>query len=98
MRRSNQWPYDFFNSGEEGWYRDLSTPFWEYGQDVRFGARLHDLRHGFAIRMPRAGWSTYRVSAHLGVSSVTMTERSYFRSQNEAQQARAGASGDNGFV
>ena len=82
---------------EDGWYRDLSTRFWEYGQDVRFGARLHDLRHGFAIRMLKAGWSIYRVSAHLGHRSVTTTERYYFRYLTEAQQARARASGDNVF-
>ena len=98
MPRTNRCPYVFFNTGKEGWYRDLSTRFWEYGQDVRFGARLHDLRHGFAIRMLKAGWSIYRVSAHLGHRSVTTTERYYFRYLTEAQQARARASGDNGFA
>jgi integrase/recombinase XerD len=98
MPRSNRWPYVFFNDGEEGWYRDLSTRFWQYGQDVQFGARLHDLRHGFAIRKLKSGWSIYRVSAHLGHRSVITTERYYFRYLTEEQKTRALSSGDNGFA
>ena len=98
MPRSNRWPYVFFNDGDEGWYRDLSTRFWQYGQDVQFAARLHDLRHGFAIRKLKANWSIYRVSAHLGHKSVTTTERYYFRYLTEEQRARARSSGDNGFA
>jgi integrase/recombinase XerD len=97
MPRSNGWPYVFFNDGDEGWYRDLSTRFWQYGQDVQFGARLHDLRHEFAIRKLKQGWSIYRVSAHLGHRSVVTTERYYFRYLTEEQKARARASGNNGF-
>ena len=98
MPRSNRSPYVFFNDGDEGWYRDLSTRFWEYGQDVRFGARLHDLRHRFAIRKLKEGWSIYRVSEHLGHKSVTTTERYYLRHLTAEQKARARDSGNNGFA
>jgi integrase/recombinase XerD len=97
MPRSNRWPYVFFNDGDEGWYRDLSTRFWQYGQDVQFGARLHDLRHEFAIRKLKQGWSIYRVSAHLGHRSVVTTERYYFRYLTEEPKVWVRASGNNGF-
>lgn len=97
MPRSNRSPYVFFNSGEGGWHKDVSTRFWEYAQDVEFGARLHDLRHRFAIRKLKEGWSIYRVSAHLGHRSVLTTERYYFRYLTEEQRLRARRSGNNGF-
>ena len=97
MPRSNRWPYVFFNDGDEGWFRDLSTRFWQYGQDVEFGARLHDLRHEFAIRKLREGWSVYRVSRHLGHKSILTTERYYFRYLTDKEKTRARNSGNNGF-
>lgn len=98
MPRSDRSQYVFFNNGEEGWYKDVSTRFWEYGQDVEFGARLHDLRHRFAIRkLKEGGWSIYRVSAHLGHRSVLTTERYCFRYLTEEQRLRARRSGNNGF-
>ncbi len=36
--------------------------------------RVHDLRHGFAIRALKAGMSIYQLSRHLGHSSVKTTE------------------------
>ncbi|MBV8703537.1 MAG: site-specific integrase, partial [Acetobacteraceae bacterium] len=36
--------------------------------------RIHDLRHGFAIRALRNGMSLYALSKHLGHSSVRTTE------------------------
>lgn len=36
--------------------------------------RVHDLRHGFAIRALRAGMNIYSLSRHLGHSSVKTTE------------------------
>lgn len=36
--------------------------------------RVHDLRHGFAIRALKAGMDIYKLKAHLGHSSVKVTE------------------------
>lgn len=36
--------------------------------------RIHDLRHGFAIRALRAGMDIYKLKGHLGHSSVKVTE------------------------
>jgi integrase/recombinase XerD len=36
--------------------------------------RVHDLRHGFAIRWLKAGGDIYRLSRHLGHTSVKTTE------------------------
>lgn len=36
--------------------------------------RIHDLRHAFAIRWLKAGGDIYRLSRHLGHTSVTTTE------------------------
>lgn len=36
--------------------------------------RVHDLRHGFAIRALRAGMNIYSLSRHLGHTSVKTTE------------------------
>jgi integrase len=37
--------------------------------------RVHDLRHGYAIRALREGMDIYRLSRHLGHASVGMTEK-----------------------
>src|SRR6185437_546348 len=36
--------------------------------------RVHDLRHGFAIRSLRMGWDIYSLSKHLGHTSIKTTE------------------------
>ncbi len=36
--------------------------------------RIHDLRHAFAIRWLKAGGDIYRLSRHLGHTSVKTTE------------------------
>lgn len=36
--------------------------------------RIHDLRHGFAIRSLRMGWDIYSLSKHLGHTSIKTTE------------------------
>jgi integrase/recombinase XerD len=36
--------------------------------------RFHDLRHLYAVEMLRSGTSIYRVSQHLGHTSVSTTE------------------------
>jgi integrase/recombinase XerD len=36
--------------------------------------RVHDLRHGFAIRALREGMGIYELSRHLGHTSVSTTE------------------------
>jgi integrase/recombinase XerD len=36
--------------------------------------RVHDLRHGFAIRALRSGMDIYSLSRHLGHTSVKTTE------------------------
>lgn len=43
------------------------------GQELR-PFRVHDLRHGFAIRWLKSGGSIYRLSKHLGHTSVKTTE------------------------
>ena len=50
-------PYVFWNNTEHGHYRDAASLFWQYREETKFGARLHDLRHKFAIERLREGWS-----------------------------------------
>ncbi len=95
--RSNASAYVFWNSTEHGFYRDPSNLFWEYGQETGFGARLHDLRHKFAIERLREGWSVYKVQKYIGHGSLLTTERYYFRYLSQAQQEGARSDGDNGF-
>lgn len=63
----------------------------------RFG--VHDLRHAFAVRWLKAGGNIYRLSRHLGHSSVKVTEQNYLgfltveeqeRVQFQAEQIFAG--------
>jgi integrase/recombinase XerD len=77
--RSNRSPYIFWNRTEEGYYKSASNMFWEFAQETKFGARLHDLRHKFAIERLKEGWSIYRVQKYLGHGSVTTTEEYYLR-------------------
>lgn len=95
--RSNASPYVFWNSTEHGYYKDPSNLFWEYGQETGFNARLHDLRHKFAIERLKEGWSIYRVQKYIGHGSVLTTERYYLRYLTEEEKARVSADGDNGF-
>ncbi|MDW4496555.1 tyrosine-type recombinase/integrase [Sulfitobacter sp. D35] len=95
--RSNAGSYVFWNSTEHGFYKDPSNLFWEYGQETGFEARLHDLRHKFAIERLREGWSVYKVQKYIGHGSVLTTERYYFRYLSQEQQERARSDGDNGF-
>jgi integrase len=50
--------------------------------------RIHDLRHGFAIRWLRAGGSIYDLKKHLGHSTVSTTEI-YLRYLTGQEQADA---------
>jgi integrase/recombinase XerD len=52
--------------------------------------RFHDLRHMYAIETLRSGVSIYRVSKHLGHSSVSTTEKHYLAhlTPEEADRAR----------
>ncbi|UWR66169.1 tyrosine-type recombinase/integrase [Phaeobacter inhibens] len=95
--RSNVSPYIFWNSTEHGYYKDPSNLFWEYGQETGFDARLHDLRHKFAIERLKEGWSIYRVQKYIGHGSVLTTERYYLRYLTAEEKARVSADGDNGF-
>lgn len=95
--RSNASAYVFWNKTEHGFYQDPSNLFWEYGQETDFGARLHDLRHRFAIDRLREGWSVYRVQKYIGHDSVKTTERYYLRYLSQQQQDRVRSDGDNGF-
>lgn len=63
----------------------------------RFG--VHDLRHAFAVRWLKEGGNIYRLSRHLGHSSVKVTEQNYLgfltveeqeRVQFQAEQIFAG--------
>lgn len=66
IRRSNRSPYVFWNKTEDGFYRSAANLFWDYAQETGFGARLHDIRHKFAIERLKEGWSVYRVQRYIG--------------------------------
>lgn len=68
--RSNCSPYVFWNRTEDGYYRAAANLFWDYAQETNFAARLHDIRHKFAIERLREGWSVYRVQRYIGHGSV----------------------------
>lgn len=95
--RSNRSPYVFWNKTEEGYYRSPANLFWDYAQETGFGARLHDIRHKFAIERLREGWSVYRVQRYIGHGSVKTTERYYFRYLSQEQQEVANADGNVGL-
>lgn len=97
IQKSNASPYVFWNSTDHGFYKDPSNLFWEYGQETGFGARLHDLRHKFAIERLQEGWSIYRVQKYIGHGSVLTTERYYLRYLTDEERSRVSADGDNGF-
>ena len=73
-----------FRTKHDGPYVQMSTNFIKTMGEVIFREaaagreyrrwRIHDLRHGFAIRWLRAGGDIYRLSKHLGHSSVQTTE------------------------
>lgn len=95
--RSNQSPYVYWNKTEDGHYRGPANLFWDYAQETGFGARLHDIRHKFAIERLREGWSVYRVQRYIGHGSVKTTERYYFRYLSQEQQEIANADGNVGL-
>jgi site-specific recombinase XerD len=95
--RSNRSPYVFWNKTDEGFYRAAANLFWDYAQEVDFGARMHDLRHKFAIDRLKGGWSVYRVQRYIGHGSVKTTERYYFRYLSQEQQEIANADGNVGL-
>ena len=76
----------FWNVEEHGYYKSISNLFYEYGQDIEFGSRLHDIRHKFAVERLKEGWSIYRESKYLGHGSVLTTERYYLRYLTQEQQ------------
>ncbi len=55
----------------------------------RFG--VHDLRHAFAVRWLKAGGSIYRLSRHLGHSSLKVTEHNYLGYLTVEEQERVQA-------
>lgn len=95
--RSNRSSYIFWNKTEDGFYRSAANLFWDYAQETGFGARLHDIRHKFAIERLREGWSVYRVQRYIGHGSVKTTERYYFRYLSQEQQEVANADGNVGL-
>ncbi|MFC0201620.1 tyrosine-type recombinase/integrase [Paracoccus rhizosphaerae] len=95
--RSNRSPFVFWNKTEDGYYRAAANIFWDYAQEVDFGARMHDLRHKFAIERLKEGWSVYRVQRYIGHGSVKTTERYYFRYLSQEQQEVANADGNVGL-
>jgi integrase/recombinase XerD len=95
--RSNRSPYIFWNKTEDGFYRSVSNLFWEYGQETKYGSRLHDIRHKFAIERLKEGWSVYKVQKYIGHGSVTTTERYYFRFLSQEQQVVVSADGNAGL-
>ncbi|KON65880.1 tyrosine recombinase XerC [Komagataeibacter europaeus] len=52
----------------------------------RFG--VHGLRHAFAVRWLKAGGNIYRLSRHLGHSSVKVTEQNYLGFLTVEEQER----------
>lgn len=97
MPRSNHSPYVFWNRTDDGYYRSVANLLWDYAQEVGFGARIHDIRHKFAIERLREGWSVYRVQRYIGHGSVKTTERYYFRYLSQEQQETAIADGNAGL-
>ncbi|MEI4264154.1 tyrosine-type recombinase/integrase, partial [Roseovarius sp. D0-M9] len=95
--RANHSPYIFWNKTEDGYYRSAANLFWDYAQETGFGARLHDIRHKFAIERLKEGWSVYRVQRYIGHGSVKTTERYYFRYLSQEQQVIANADGNVGL-
>lgn len=95
--RSNWSSYVFWNKTEDGYYKSAANLFWDYAQEVNFGARMHDLRHKFAIERLKEGWSVYRVQRYIGHGSVKTTERYYFRYLSQEQQKIANADGNAGL-
>lgn len=94
---SNISPYVFWNKTENGYYRSAASLFWNCAQEIGFGARLHDIRHKFAIERLKEGWSVYRVQRYIGHGSVMTTERYYFRYLTQEQQQVANADGNIGL-
>lgn len=90
-------PYVFRNRDGEP-YKQMSTNFQavlgnaifeeaQAGRTLR-KFRIHDLRHGFAIRWLRAGGSIYDLKKQLGHSSVSTTEI-YLRYLTQSEQVIA---------
>lgn len=84
-------------AGRLRYYRAAANLFWDYAQEVDFCARMHDLRHKFAIERLKEGWSVYRVQRYIGHGSVKTTERYYFRYLSQEQQVIANADGNVGL-
>lgn len=72
----------------------MANLLWDYAQEVDSGARMHDLRHKFAVERLKEGWSVYRVQRYIEHGSVKTTERYYFRYLSQEQQEVANADGD----
>lgn len=62
----------------------------------RFG--VHDLRHAFAVRWLKAGGNIYRLSRHLGHSSVKVTEQNYLGYLTVEEQERVQFSSEQGAL
>lgn len=69
-----------FLAGSGQPYRNFAANAVRIMRDLKAGDksfvpfRIHDLRHGFAIRWLRSGGDIYRLSLHLGHSSLKTTE------------------------
>jgi site-specific recombinase XerD len=95
--RSNRSPFIFWNKTDDGFCRSAFNMLWDYAQETGFGARVHDIRHKFAIERLREGWSVYQVQNYIGHISVTTTERYYFRYLSQEQKEVASAGGNVGL-
>ncbi|MDO8171923.1 tyrosine-type recombinase/integrase [Acetobacter tropicalis] len=62
----------------------------------RFG--VHDLRHAFALRWLKAGGNIYRLSRHLGHSSVKVTEQNYLGYLTVEEQERVQLAAEQGSM
>ncbi|MBL3553415.1 site-specific integrase [Rhodovulum sulfidophilum] len=95
--RSNRSPHVFWNRTEEGYYKAAANLFRGYAQETEFGARLHDIRHKFAIERLKEGWSVHRVQRYIGHGAVKTTERYYFRYLSQEEQEIDNADGNVGL-
>jgi integrase len=80
-------PYANFASNFSRVVRDVEAREREAGRPFR-RFRVHDLRHGFAIRWLRQGGNIYALSKHLGHASLKTTEI-YLGHLTSAEQAVA---------
>lgn len=92
--RGDPYSVTSFSSGVGRIMREVVAREAKAGRDFR-RFRVHDLRHGFAIRALQAGMGIYAVSRHLGHTSVKTTEIYLGHLTTDQAQKAMQASGTN---